>query len=72
LSYEEWLAIKKKQDEILTKWQEANQQENKNIELINTKINEEYNNIKNENYAKWLEKKREEKNEKRGNRKEEI
>ncbi len=30
LNYEEWLAIKKKQDEILTKWESENKKENKN------------------------------------------
>lgn len=46
LNYEEWLAIKKKQDEILSKWDSENKKENKNIELINMKINEEYDQIK--------------------------
>jgi len=59
LNYEEWLAIKEKQDEILFKWKEANSQENKNIELINGKINEEYEQIKKENFIKWLKKKQE-------------
>ena len=40
------MAIKMKQNEILSKWKESNDQENKNIEIINERIKEEYDQIK--------------------------
>jgi hypothetical protein len=59
LSFEEWAIMKSAQNEIYKNVQMIKENEDKKFEMFNKKVDENYEQIKNDNYKEWLERKNE-------------
>ena len=57
LTYDEWMEVKNKQNDIVNKIKKLKQEEDEKMEKINKKVDKKYNEIKTKKYQEWLENK---------------